>query len=310
MKPLIKSNSTLNYFEINKEKNIIKKGFKLSNAFNKTKKIKKFPISLQLNSEKLNYLYNKINFLNKSNKCLLKKPIIEYNITLKKTRNKSVKDITNFKSNVDLFEKSNVNNIEQRFLTKNDKKNNYLLLTSLYNINLPKIEKKKNLSIRKKFNFGETINNENSFLQNISQYDNKGILNESLSSTNNKKKFNTIDLLYNYHEKKIKNRQKKKIKKLYILSSLNSLLKNKYYEDTEKVLKQKISSKLFPYDYSMRDKVIHLKKFGAFWDSVLNYCVPIINVQKYKAQRDLSESKKMNYLKANNSTTYLYRKVK
>ncbi len=60
----------------------------------------------------------------------------------------------------------------------------------------------------------------------------------------------------------------------------------------------------------MRDKVIHLKKFGAFWDSVLNYCVPIINVQKYKAQRDLSESKKMNYLKANNSTTYLYRKVK
>lgn len=229
---------------------------------------------------------------------------------MKKTRNKSVKDITNFKSNVDLFEKSNVNNIEQRFLTKNDKKNNYLLLTSLYNINLPKIEKKKNLSIRKKFNFGETINNENSFLQNISQYDNKGILNESLSSTNNKKKFNTIDLLYNYHEKKIKNRQKKKIKKLYILSSLNSLLKNKYYEDTEKVLKQKISSKLFPYDYSMRDKVIHLKKFGAFWDSVLNYCVPIINVQKYKAQRDLSESKKMNYLKANNSTTYLYRKVK
>ena len=130
MKPLIKSNSTLKYFEINKEKNIIKKGFKLSNAFNKTKKIKKFPISLQLNSEKLNYLYNKINFLNKSNKCLLKKPIIEYNITLKKTRNKSVKDITNFKSNVDLFEKSNVNNIEQRFLTKNDKKNNYLLLIS------------------------------------------------------------------------------------------------------------------------------------------------------------------------------------
>ena len=128
MKPLIKSNSILNYFEINKEKNIIKKGFKLSNAFNKTKKIKKFPISLQLNSEKLNYLYNKINFLNKSNKCLLKKPIIEYNITLKKTRNKSVKDITNFKSNVDLFEKSNVNNIEQRFLTKNDKKNNYLLI--------------------------------------------------------------------------------------------------------------------------------------------------------------------------------------
>ena len=143
---------------------------------------------------------------------------------MKNTRNKSVKDITNFKSNVDLFEKSNVNNIEQRFLTKNDKKNNYLLLTSLYNINLPKIEKKKNLSIRKKFNFGETINNENSFLQNISQYDNKVILNESLSSTNNKKKFNTIDLLYNYHEKKIKNRQKKKIKKLYILSSLNSLI--------------------------------------------------------------------------------------
>jgi hypothetical protein len=62
MKPLIKSNSTLKYFEINKEKNIIKKGFKLSNAFNKTKKIKKFPISLQLNSEKLNYLYNKIRY--------------------------------------------------------------------------------------------------------------------------------------------------------------------------------------------------------------------------------------------------------
>ena len=71
-----------------------------------------------------------------------------------------------------------------------------------------------------------------------------------------------------------------------------------------------MSSKLFPYDYSMRDKVIHLKKFWAFWDSILNYCVPIINIQKYKAQRDLSESKKIDYLKTNNIRAYLYKKIK
>ena len=115
-----------------------------------------------------------------------------------------------------------------------------------------------------------------------------------MTPSNNKHKNNYKNLLNNYESIKINNRKKKIQKEMYLLSSLKSLLKNKYYTDTEKNLKEKINLKSFPYDHSMRDKLIYLKKFGAFWDSVLNYCVPIINVQKYKAQRDFSEKKRLN----------------
>ena len=50
---------------------------------------------------------------------------------MKKTRNKSVKDITNFKSNVDLFEKSNVNNIEQRFLKDTYKTGRFIVKSKI-----------------------------------------------------------------------------------------------------------------------------------------------------------------------------------
>ena len=301
MKTFIKSNSTLNDYPTNNNKKILIKNLKFSNDIINSKLKKKVQISLQLNSKKFKNFYTKINLINKSNICLLKKPTIKNNISIQKTRNKKLKFIMKSKSNIELFEKSKSKNQGEKYSPQNNNKNNYLILTSLYN--LPNIEKENILSKKKYFTsiLNDGNKKEISSLQNISKYNIKSFFKESLTPSNNKHKNNYKNLLNNYESIKINNRKKKLQKKIYLLSLLKFLLKNKYYTDTEKNLKEKINLKSFPYDHSMRDKLIYLKKFGAFWDSVLNYCVPIINVQKYKAQRDFSEKKRLNYLKLNNS---------
>ena len=42
---------------------------------------------------------------------------------------------------------------------------------------------------------------------------------------------------------------------------------------------------------------MNMKKVGVFWNSVLKYCVPIIYVDRYKAQRDFYEREKIKYFK-------------
>ena len=94
MKTFIKSNSTLfnylhifnifefqrlNDYETNNNKKILIKNLKFSNDIINSKLKKKVQISLQLNSKKFKNFYTKINLINKSNICLLKKPTIKNN---------------------------------------------------------------------------------------------------------------------------------------------------------------------------------------------------------------------------------------
>lgn len=307
MKHLTKSISSLNNYNFSIKANNLNKGFKSPNPSINIKKNKKFLLSMNLDTKKFTYTNRKNNSEGTLNIKLLKSPINNL-LTLRKSRNKIKRYLLKNISNIGLLEKNKPDNIEKEAVNNN--KDNYLLLTSLYN--LPKI--KKPVKLNKKpysySHFGDTSKNEFYTGQNNSTINDKSIFNESMTSSNDKSTFNYINLLYNTNESKTSQRKNMLKKKKRLLSALSSLLKNKYYSDTEEMLKRKINIQSFPRDHSLKDKIIHLKKFGAFWDSVFNYCVPIISVKKYKAQRDFSERKKLDYLKLIKNKSNYYNMAK
>jgi len=294
MKHFVKSNSTLNDYDFSKRNNYINNSFKLFNDSPNIKNKKKFIINLNFNKKTFNFSNKKNNNNETMNINLLKKPISKNLLILRKTRNKIRKDIFKNKSNIDIFEKFKPNTIEKEN-TKN-KPDDYLLLTSLYNLPKIKITKQPNKNIY--FNTHLSDTSKNSFYTglNNSKINDRNIFDESFTSSNRKLNFNYMNLLYNNNipTNKVKSTFKKKKR---VLSTLDSLLNHKYYSDTEKVLKEKITEESFPADSSLRDKVIHMKKVGAFWDSVFKYCVPIINVRKYKVRKDIFDRKRKDYLK-------------
>jgi hypothetical protein len=142
MKHFVKSNSTLNDYDFSKRNN-----------YNKIK----FIINLNFNKKTLNFS-NKKNYNNETmNINLLKKPISKNLLILRKTRNKIRKDIFKNKSNIDIFEKFKPNNIEKEN-TKN-KPDDYLLLTSLYNLPKIKIIKQPNKNIYFNTHLSDTSKN-------------------------------------------------------------------------------------------------------------------------------------------------------
>lgn len=306
MKPFKKSISSLNDLDFNQMKNNLNLGIKFSNETLNIKSKKRIPFSLNL---KTKIIFNSNKTINKKNSLsidLLKNPILKSKI-MRKTRNNTMNELLNQKYDVGLYEKFNQKNNEQE--TLNNQKNKFLLLTSLYR--LPKIKEKKKINKKLCFKSHLQDTNKNEFYTGINNsiINNKSIFNDSLTTSNDKSTFNHLNILYS-NESKMSKGKNLSLKKKRLLSTLSSLMKNKYYIDTEKALKNQITIKSFPSDYSLKDKVIHMKKVGIFWDSVFKYCVPIINVEIYKAQRDLSERKKMDYSKLIKSKSNYYEFMK
>lgn len=63
---------------------------------------------------------------------------------------------------------------------------------------------------------------------------------------------------------------------------LENFMRDKFYADTEKKLKNKIKTIYFRKDARIKDKIIFMKKFGVFWKEFILYCTPIINLKKYQ----------------------------
>ena len=63
---------------------------------------------------------------------------------------------------------------------------------------------------------------------------------------------------------------------------LENFMKEKFYADTENKLKNKIESRSFRNDEMIKEKIIFMKKFGIFWKGLIQYCMPIIKLKKYK----------------------------
>jgi hypothetical protein len=264
--------------------------------------------TLSFYTRNLPNIYNKIsrNKYNTYNIDISKfKNVSLHNDMLKqKTRNKTMKNLFKCKSENDLTEKINKND---NIITS--KKNNFLLLTSLYK--LPSISNKNKLVKKPQspnhFKLGQLLNNNNLSSNNSSILNNKQSFNDSVNTSSYNESFNNyINFKYSNEISKNNNvskelNQSKSIGKKKVFSNLNASLKDKYYSDIEKRLNYKLDEKLFPSDHSMKDKIIHMKKVSIFWNSVFKYCIPIINGQKYKLQHMKSQEKELEKLDVNNN---------
>ena len=222
-----------------------------------------------------------------------KKFLISLNLNQKKLCYTNRKNNSEETLNINLL-KSPINNILS--LRKSRNKLRRSLLNQLSNIDL--FEKLKSDNIKK-----ETVKNRGNYLLLTSLYNLPKI--KKPANLNKKLYFNSHFGDSTKNEFYIGQNDSVLSEKNIFNQSLTSS-NDKSSSDTEKKLKDKINIKSFPSDHSLKDKIIHLKKFGVFWDSVFNYCVPIISVKKYKAQRDLSERKKLDYLKLIESKSNYY----
>ena len=75
---------------------------------------------------------------------------------------------------------------------------------------------------------------------------------------------------------------KKDNKKSNDFLGIENIMRDKFYADTENKLKNKIKTKYFRNDGTIKKEIIFMKKFGIFWKGFIQYCSPIINLKKYK----------------------------
>lgn len=73
---------------------------------------------------------------------------------------------------------------------------------------------------------------------------------------------------------------------------VDKFMKENYYSDIENKYKDLVKTKYFRNDSKIKNEIISIKKFGAFWNKFIEYCSPIILLKKYHYQRKyLNESK-------------------
>ena len=75
---------------------------------------------------------------------------------------------------------------------------------------------------------------------------------------------------------------KKDNKKSNDFLGIENIMRDKFYADTENKLKNKIKTKYFRNDGTIKKEIIFMKKFGIFWKGFIQHCSPIINLKKYK----------------------------
>ena len=159
-------------------------------------------------------------------------------------------------------------------------RNNDVLLTSIFQ--LPIINNsKKNLSLKteRRYEKSNTTNNTKSLFQTETNYENKNVLNNNNKEINNEKKKldNNEENELNIN-KTLNNKSKKKL----IPSKLETHLKDKFYIDVENKIHLHLKNKKFIEDQMLHNRIVHMKKFSAFWKSIADYINPILSIQKFK----------------------------
>ncbi len=293
------------YFEIKNSKKTKSPYSVINLKKNNNNNLNKLIETLSFYSRNLPNIYNK-NSRNKYstyNINICKNVSLHNEILKRKTRNKTMKNLFKCNSENNLIEKINKN---EDIITS--KKNNFLLLTSLYK--LPSINNK-NILLKKPqspkhFCLGSLQNNNNNNYISSNNSSLKKSFNDSVNTSIYNESFNNF-INCKYNNEISKNNisrdlsQSKSMGKKKVFSNLNASLKDKYYSDIEKRLNYKLDEKLFPSDHSMKDKIIHMKKVSIFWNSVFRYCIPIINGQKYKLQHLKLKEKQLQKLDNNDN---------
>ena len=159
-------------------------------------------------------------------------------------------------------------------------RNNDVLLTSIFQ--LPIINNsKKNLSLKteRRYEKSNTTNNTKSLFHTETNYENKNVVNNNNKEIHNEKKKldNNEENELNIN-KTLNNKSKKKL----IPSKLETHLKDKFYIDVENKIHLHLKNKKFIEDQMLHNRIVHMKKFSAFWKSIADYINPILSIQKFK----------------------------
>ena len=179
-------------------------------------------------------------------------------------------------------------------------RNNDVLLTSIFQ--LPIINNsKKNLSLKteRRYEKSNTTNNTKSLFHTETNYENKNVLNNNNKEINiEKKKLDNNEENELNINKTLNNKSKKKL----IPSKLETHLKDKFYIDVENKIHLHLKNKKFIEDQMLHNRIIHMKKFSAFWKSIADYINPILSIEKFKINKLLSgqpikEEKKQKVIK-------------
>ena len=179
-------------------------------------------------------------------------------------------------------------------------RNNDVLLTSIFQ--LPIINNsKKNLSLKteRRYEKSNTTNNTKSLFHTETNYENKNVLNNNNKEINiEKKKLDNNEENELNINKTLNNKSKKKL----IPSKLETHLKDKFYIDVENKIHLHLKNKKFIEDQMLHNRIVHMKKFSAFWKSIADYINPILSIEKFKINKLLSgqpikEEKKQKVIK-------------
>ena len=85
---------------------------------------------------------------------------------------------------------------------------------------------------------------------------------------------------------------------------IHHYMKDNYYSDIENDLNNKIQTKYFRNDSTIKREIIAIKKFESFWKKMVNYCEPIIIYKRYQLlQKNFGKNYGIRRLKITKSTS-------
>ena len=210
-----------------------------------------------------------------------------------------VKNFTPKKIKINLTKKIMKNNILNNILEKSSQ-------TNTINVsNNEESKNKTNIQIQNNNNFNnnnENNNNNNIYLTNIFKLPEIKTrnYNQSFIFPNNKKLLKSyeknLSLLNDDNNLINKSLSLNKSKQNKKIGNLENYMKEKFYFDVDKNVKNKFKKKNWFSESNTQEHLIHMKKVVTFWNGICDYTIPKFSVQKFKETKKTLEEKKKDKL--------------
>ena len=210
-----------------------------------------------------------------------------------------VKNFTPKKIKINLTKKIMKNNILNNILEKSSQ-------TNTINVsNNEESKNKTNIQIQNNNNFNnnnENNNNNNIYLTNIFKLPEIKTrnYNQSFIFPNNKKLLKSyeknLSLLNDDNNLINKSLSLNKSKQNKKIGNLENYMKEKFYFDVDKNVKNKFKKKNWFSESNTQEHLIHMKKVVTFWNGICDYTIPKFSVQKFKETKKSLEEKKKDKL--------------
>ena len=205
------------------------------------------------------------NFTPKKIRINLTKQIMKNNILNNILEKSSQTNTINVSNNEESKNKTNIqiqNNFNNKNNNNNNDNNNNIYLTNIFK--LPEI---KTRNYNQSFIFPNNKKLLKSYEKNLSLLnDDNNLINKSLSLN--------------------KSKQNKKF------GNLENYMKEKFYFDVDKNVKNKFKKKNWFSESNTQEHLIHMKKVVTFWNGICDYTIPKFSVQKFKETKKTLEEKK------------------